>query len=98
MQDALFPDLPSPGAPAEKAAPAPSPPKRSSKPQAADPGDACRALAATLPPALHLGTSSWSYPGWAGLVWAGEHSESRLSKHGLPRPHMPAGNVRQFAV
>jgi uncharacterized protein YecE (DUF72 family) len=84
MQDALFPDLPSPAAPPAKVAPAPSPRKRSSKPQAADPGDACRALAATLPPALHLGTSSWSYPGWAGLVWAGEHSESRLSKHGLP--------------
>jgi uncharacterized protein YecE (DUF72 family) len=32
---------------------------------------------------VRLGTSSWSYPGWAGIVWSGEHSESRLAKSGL---------------
>ncbi len=42
------------------------------------------ALAARLSPHIHLGTSTWSYPGWEGLVWAGRHSESALSKNGLP--------------
>jgi uncharacterized protein YecE (DUF72 family) len=33
---------------------------------------------------LYLGTSSWSFPGWAGLVWDDRpHSESDLSRHGL---------------
>ncbi|MCH7345761.1 DUF72 domain-containing protein [Pelomonas sp. CA6] len=41
------------------------------------------ALARTLPASLRLGTSSWTYPGWEGLVWAGRHSESQLSKSGL---------------
>lgn len=40
-------------------------------------------LAATLPPHLRLGTSSWNYPGWAGLVWDGEYSETNLSRYGL---------------
>lgn len=40
-------------------------------------------LAAALPPRLHLGTSSWSFPGWNGLVWDGEYAEAKLSKHGL---------------
>jgi uncharacterized protein YecE (DUF72 family) len=42
------------------------------------------ALAAALPPHVHLGTSTWSYPGWQDLVWAGKHSEATLSKTGLP--------------
>jgi len=42
------------------------------------------ALAAKLSPHIHLGTSTWSYPGWQGLVWAGKHSESTLSRTGLP--------------
>jgi uncharacterized protein YecE (DUF72 family) len=42
------------------------------------------ALAARLSPHIHLGTSTWSYPGWEGLVWSGRHSESALSKNGLP--------------
>ena len=29
-----------------------------------------RALAARLPAAVHFGTSSWSFPGWAGLVYS----------------------------
>ncbi|WP_204280131.1 hypothetical protein, partial [Raoultella ornithinolytica] len=36
------------------------------------------ALAQRLPRALRIGTSSWSYPGWDGLVYAGEYSESML--------------------
>jgi uncharacterized protein YecE (DUF72 family) len=42
------------------------------------------ALAAALSPRIHLGTSTWSYPGWQGLVWAGKHSDAVLSKTGLP--------------
>lgn len=30
-----------------------------------------------------MGTSSWTYPGWGGLVWDGAFSEATLSKHGL---------------
>lgn len=40
-------------------------------------------LAARLPDLVRLGTSSWSYPGWQGLVWADELSERRLAKDGL---------------
>lgn len=42
-----------------------------------------QALAAALSPHVHLGTSTWSYPGWQGQVWAGRHSEATLSKTGL---------------
>ena len=41
------------------------------------------ALAARLPPRLRLGTSSWTYPGWTGLIWAEDYAESKLSRHGL---------------
>jgi len=40
-------------------------------------------LAARLPAGLHLGTSSWSFPGWSGIVYAGTASEITLSRHGL---------------
>ncbi len=39
--------------------------------------------AQTMPPTIHLGTSSWSFPGWEGLVYAGAHSESKLARDGL---------------
>ncbi|QNP48492.1 DUF72 domain-containing protein [Diaphorobacter aerolatus] len=42
------------------------------------------ALGAALPANVRLGTSSWSYPGWSGLVWQDEASEQTLSKKGLP--------------
>lgn len=40
-------------------------------------------IAAVLPANLYLGTSSWNYPGWAGLVWDREYSETKLSRYGL---------------
>ncbi|PZP36602.1 MAG: DUF72 domain-containing protein [Roseateles depolymerans] len=40
-------------------------------------------LAARLSPLVHLGSSTWSYPGWEGLVWAGRHSEALLARTGL---------------
>ncbi|TDP74396.1 DUF72 domain-containing protein [Roseateles toxinivorans] len=79
MQDALFPDeiLPAPAA-IER-----TPKGAGSSIQPATVDADTVALAQRLPPQLHLGTSSWSYPGWAGLVWAGEHGESLLSRQGL---------------
>ncbi len=46
-----------------------------------------RDLAARLSARVHLGTSSWSFPGWTGLVYASRHgkpeSEQRLAREGL---------------
>lgn len=41
------------------------------------------ALAASVPPRVRIGTSSWSFPGWAGIVYAGGHSEQALAREGL---------------
>lgn len=46
--------------------------------------DETRALAARLPPRVRFGTSSWSFPGWRGLVYRDEHSEAVLARRGLP--------------
>jgi uncharacterized protein YecE (DUF72 family) len=45
-------------------------------------------LAASLPAGLRLGTSSWSFPGWEGLVYASRRqgrpeTEARLARTGL---------------
>ncbi len=40
-------------------------------------------LARGLPANLYFGTSSWSFPGWAGLVYAGRASSQALSRGGL---------------
>ncbi len=40
-------------------------------------------LTAALPAKVHLGTSSWNFPGWKGLVWDGEYADSQLSKQGI---------------
>ena len=70
MQDALFPDDGPPDAPVTKVRP---------QPPTLDNIE----LAATLPRLAHLGTSSWTFPGWKGLVWEGDYSDAQLSKHGL---------------
>src|SRR5262245_26369482 len=41
------------------------------------------ALGRELPPGIHLGGSTWSFPGWAGLVWDRSYSQSRLANEGL---------------
>ena len=38
---------------------------------------------ARLPPALRLGTSSWAFPGWAGVVYAQRAGEQLLARAGL---------------
>lgn len=61
----------------------PAAPKRRTGVHPQPPDDAQIALAAALSPHIRLGTSSWSYPGWQGLVWEGRHGESTLSRNGL---------------
>ncbi len=41
------------------------------------------ALAAGLPPGVRLGTSSWSFPGWEGIVYDRRASQSVLAQEGL---------------
>jgi len=54
----------------------------------ADVIDEVRSLGRSLPAAIHLGTSSWSFPGWTGLVFAPRNgkqaTEQVLAHHGLP--------------
>lgn len=42
-----------------------------------------RTLASRIPPWIHLGTSSWTFPGWAGVVWEGKPTEPQLVSSGL---------------
>jgi len=64
----LFDDTPTPGV-------APVAP-------AAVPGELAEA-ATRLPPGLRMGTSSWSFPGWAGIVYDRQASQTALAQHGL---------------
>lgn len=57
-------------------------PRRSSV-KAQPPTADAQALAQQLSPRIHLGTSSWSFPGWQGLVWADDYADTRLSREGL---------------
>ncbi|ASV98265.1 DUF72 domain-containing protein [Paraburkholderia aromaticivorans] len=50
---------------------------------AAPPSPDLLALAAELPAQIHLGTSTWSFPGWNGIVYGDEYSNSKLSREGL---------------
>lgn len=50
-------------------------------PQPAD--SALQALGAQLPPTVRFGTSTWSFPGWAGIVYDGDHDEAKLARDGL---------------
>jgi len=82
MQDALFPEVASASKLASESASKPSI-KPSGKIQAQPAAEAIQALAAQLPPALRMGTSSWAYPGWAGQVWQRAYPASALSRQGL---------------
>ncbi|MFC0398406.1 DUF72 domain-containing protein [Paraburkholderia rhizosphaerae] len=50
---------------------------------AAEPDTGLIDIASTLPPQVHLGTSTWSFPGWRGIVYADDYSNSKLSRDGL---------------
>lgn len=41
------------------------------------------ALRARVPARIRLGTSSWSFPGWAGIVYDRSYSEQALARDGL---------------
>ncbi|WP_409017855.1 DUF72 domain-containing protein [Caballeronia sp. LZ033] len=40
-------------------------------------------LAQRLPDSIHLGTSTWSFPGWRGIVYGDDYSNTKLSRDGL---------------
>lgn len=42
-----------------------------------------RPVAAALPPGVRFGTSSWSFPGWKGLVYSGKRTSTQLARDGL---------------
>ena len=67
---------PSPGVAAEPRPPEP--------PAPAPVSVELRELGARLAHDLRLGTSSWSFPGWTGLVYAREASAGVLAREGLP--------------
>jgi uncharacterized protein YecE (DUF72 family) len=60
----------------------PAPAEREPVPSAPVPAEIA-ALAARLPARLRLGTSSWAFPGWAGLVYAERVTEQLLAREGL---------------
>ena len=60
-------------------------PERPPEPPAPAPvTEELRTLGDRLPSDLRLGTSSWSFPGWTGLVYAREASTETLAREGLP--------------
>ena len=45
--------------------------------------DALKALGQALPVGVYLGTSSWSFPGWAGMVYGAAYTDVQLARRGL---------------
>lgn len=45
--------------------------------------DEARVIAADLPGDIRFGTSSWSFPGWKGIVYAGPVTAAAIAKDGL---------------
>lgn len=45
--------------------------------------DEARGIAARLPAGVFFGTSSWSFPGWAGLVYSSSRPQTSLAREGL---------------
>ncbi len=42
-----------------------------------------REIARTLPSGVYFGTSSWSFPGWAGIVYSRRRTTTELARDGL---------------
>ena len=61
----------------------PSPADKPMKVPPAPASSELETLGKQLPAALHLGTSSWSFPGWNGLVYGGEFRATQLARDGL---------------
>src|SRR5262249_50608695 len=62
---------------------APPPRKRASAGEVRPAWDSPLLQAPVLPVDIRLGTSSWFFPGWRGLVYDGVHPQVALSKKGL---------------
>ncbi|MFO1390517.1 DUF72 domain-containing protein [Cellvibrio sp.] len=73
MQDSLFTESGS----------SPSAKKSSKQVESAKFSQELFVLAEAMSSHLRLGTSSWNYPGWTGLVWDREYPETNLSRYGL---------------
>lgn len=69
----------------EAVPPATKPSPRPGRAQAVEPAMPLlgTGMMGNLPAALRMGGSSWSYPGWAGQVWAKGYSERILAQRGL---------------
>jgi uncharacterized protein YecE (DUF72 family) len=79
-QPGLFGDPP----PESEPEPKPERKRRSSRAVGpADVPDALQAVARALPEGVHLGTSSWSFPGWEDIVYDRKASKSHLARQGL---------------
>ena len=65
----------------DRAALAAPPPRRAVEPAVHNP--ASEALGRRLHPRIRLGTSSWSFSGWNGLVYGGAYTATALARHGL---------------
>jgi uncharacterized protein YecE (DUF72 family) len=63
--------------------PAPSPKRRAAAGEVRPAWDSPLLGAPALPVDIRLGTSSWFFPGWRGLVYDGVHPQVALSKRGL---------------
>ncbi|HTH59647.1 MAG TPA: DUF72 domain-containing protein [Paraburkholderia sp.] len=75
---------PSSGTPSPADADPARPPKRRARGVVpAEPSQQVLDLAVNLPPTVRLGTSSWSFPGWRGIVYGDDYSNSKLARDGL---------------
>jgi len=61
----------------------PRPARRTGLVEPAPVGEQIERIAVALPPGIRLGTSSWSFPGWNGLVYDRETTKARLARQGL---------------
>ena len=89
MQVDLFGDAAPqpPGKPEANAHSSRSASQGTAKVHPASAGEAWSELAQQLPTQLRFGVSTWSYPGWGGLVWDGDYDSGTLSKNGLEAYH-----------
>lgn len=69
--------------PASSSPDSPAPRRRAKGVLPAEPSQDVLDLAAELPPSVRLGTSSWSFPGWRGIVYGDDYSNSKLARDGL---------------
>ncbi len=79
-QQTLFGDSPEAH---REAAPSTARGKSSRAPECVAIDEPTAALARAIPASIRLGTSSWSFPGWRGIVWDRDTTEASLARHGL---------------